>query len=141
VIARILNSIALSAGIFLCVHALTSVAEDEIPQFVAPEYPSEFVAPCKGKGVGATCTIFFENEWQERRCVEGRADVLICVGGEPKALDSKLYEACEGKVEKDTCVSPIKDRRTGKYHSIDGHCNRDRTNSLLCLPGEWPWRD
>jgi hypothetical protein len=138
---RTIRLIGLFAGAFFCLQVQILAAEDEVLVFEAPGYPSEFSDPCKGKSAGASCTIFFENEWQERLCVAGRENVLVCVGGEPKALDPKLYEACSEKVEKDACVSPIKDRRTGKYHSIDGHCNRDRANSLLCLPGAWPWRD
>ncbi len=126
---------------FLSLLPFTKVAGDEARSFKVPEYPAEFVDPCTGKSVGASCSIFLNDEWQERRCVEARERVLICAGGEPKELDPKLFEACDGKVEKDACVAPIKDRRTGKYLKNKGHCNRYRPNRLICLPGEWPWRD
>jgi hypothetical protein len=119
----------------------TQLAADEVPELQWPGYSTEFVEPCAGKGIGASCSIFFENEWQQRRCVEGRNSVLICAGGDPKELDSKIFEACEGKTEKDACVAPLKDRDTGRYMKIPGHCNNYRNDRLVCLPGDWPWRD
>ncbi len=115
--------------------AAEALLADDAAPLPSPSYPAEFFEPCRDRSVGEQCSVFFENQRQPRRCIEGRDRVLVCAGGVPKPPDAELFRACEAKAEKDACVAPIQGR------PIAGHCNRYEGERLLCLPGPWPWRD